>query len=63
MRSLSGHGVLPRDAAWVGSLQSLTAPSFANPLVILIVSMVIGAIAGYIAGQVANALTKKAAAA
>jgi hypothetical protein len=51
-----------QGAAGVGPLQSLTSPSFANPLVILIVSMVIGAIAGYISGQVAGALTKKAAA-
>jgi len=46
-----------------GPLQSLTSPSFANPLVILIVSMVIGALAGYISAQVAGAIGKKPAAA
>jgi Protein of unknown function (DUF1097) len=44
-------------------LGNLTSPSFANPLVILIVSVVLGAILGYISGHVASALTKKAAAA
>ncbi|MGF1609373.1 MAG: DUF1097 domain-containing protein [Kiloniellales bacterium] len=43
-----------------GPLQSLTAASFQNPLVLLIVSMVIGALFGYVSGQVAEALTKKA---
>jgi len=51
------------DMAGTGPLQNLTAPSFANPLVALIVSMVIGAIAGYVSAQIAGALTKKTAAA
>lgn len=42
-------------------LANLTAATFWNPLVMLIVSMVIGAILGYISAQVANALGKKAA--
>ncbi len=42
----------------VGALQSLTSASFANPLVLLIVSMVIGAVFGMISGKVAGALTK-----
>ncbi len=50
------------DIAGTGPLQSLTSPSFANPLVILIVSMVIGALAGYASAQVAGAIGKKAAA-
>jgi hypothetical protein len=49
------------DTAGTGPLQNLTSPSFANPLVLLIVSMILGAIFGYISGQVANALGKKAA--
>ncbi len=49
------------DVAGTGPLQSLTSPSLANPLVLLIVSMVIGAIAGYVSGLAAGALTKKAA--
>jgi len=50
------------DVVGTGPLQSLTAPSLANPLVVLIVSMVIGAIAGYISGLAAGALGKKATA-
>lgn len=41
-------------------LDSLTSPSFANPLVLLIVSLVLGAIGGYLSGQLAGVLTKKA---
>lgn len=44
-----------------GPMYSLTSPSFANPLVIVIVSMVIGAVAGYISAQVAGAIGKKPA--
>jgi hypothetical protein len=46
-----------------GPLQNLTAVSFANPLILLIVSMVLGALFGYASGQLAEALTKKAPAA
>lgn len=51
------------DVPGTGPLLNLTAASFANPLVTLIVSMVLGAIFGYVSGQVAKALTKKVAAA
>src|SRR5947207_3300702 len=34
-----------------GPLQNLGAASFANPLILLIVSMVIGSICGYLSGQ------------
>lgn len=44
-----------------GPLQNLTAATFANPLVLLIVSMVVGALFGYASGQLADALTKKPA--
>ena len=50
------------DVAGTGPLQSLTSPSLANPLVLLIISMVIGAIAGYVSGLAAGALGKKASA-
>jgi hypothetical protein len=49
------------DATGVGPLTSLTAPSFANPLVLLIVSFVLGAVFGLLSGKLAGALTKKAA--
>jgi hypothetical protein len=42
-----------------GPLQNLTAGSFANPLILLIVSLVVGALFGYASGQLAEALTKK----
>jgi len=42
-------------------LANLTSPSFANPLVLLIVSFVLGAIFGLLSGKLAGALTKKAA--
>jgi ABC-type branched-subunit amino acid transport system permease subunit len=35
--------------------------SFANPLILLIVSLVIGAVFGYVSGQIATRLTKQAA--
>src|SRR6516162_5057920 len=37
-----------------GPLQNLTSASFANPLILLIVSMVIGAVLGYLSGQLAK---------
>jgi hypothetical protein len=37
----------PSAAPATGPLQNLVSPSFANPLVLLIVSMVIGALFGY----------------
>ena len=45
-----------------GPLMNLTAVSFANPLILLIVSFVIGAILGYLSGQLAKALTSHGAA-
>ena len=43
----------------MGPLQNLVSPSFANPLVLLIVSMVIGALFGYASDQLAKALPKQ----
>jgi hypothetical protein len=42
-----------------GPLQNLTSASFANPLILLIVSMVIGALFGYASNQLSAALAKK----
>jgi hypothetical protein len=42
-------------------MTNLTSPSFANPLVLLIVSFLIGAIFGFVSGKLAGVLTKKAA--
>jgi len=41
-----------------GPLQNLTSASFANPLVLLIVSLVIGAVFGYASSQLSKALAK-----
>jgi hypothetical protein len=49
----------PSTAPATGPLQNLVSPSFANPLVLLIVSMVIGALFGYASDQLAKALPKK----
>ncbi|MDH2346101.1 DUF1097 domain-containing protein [Bradyrhizobium sp. SSUT77] len=46
----------PSAAPATGPLQNLVSPSFANPLVLLIVSMVIGALFGYASDQLAKAL-------
>jgi hypothetical protein len=43
----------------VGPLKNLTSASFANPLILLIVSLVIGAFFGLFSGKLAGALTKK----
>lgn len=48
--------------AGTGPLQNLGSVSFANPLILLIVSMVIGALLGYLSGQLAKALTSQSAA-
>jgi hypothetical protein len=45
------------------ALENLAAPSFANPLILLIVSMVIGAVFGYLSGELTKLLAKTAAAA
>jgi Protein of unknown function (DUF1097) len=44
------------------ALENLGSVSFANPLILLIVSMVIGAIFGHLSGKLAKALTKSSAA-
>jgi len=49
----------PSAAPATGPLQNLVSPSFANPLVLLIVSMVIGALFGYASNQLAKALPTK----
>jgi hypothetical protein len=49
----------PSEAPSTGPLQNLASVSFANPLVLLIVSMAVGALFGYASGQLAEALTKK----
>ncbi|HEY8015905.1 MAG TPA: DUF1097 domain-containing protein [Dongiaceae bacterium] len=46
-----------------GPLQNLATPSFANPLILLIVSLVLGALFGYVSGQLAKALAAKHASA
>jgi hypothetical protein len=46
-----------------GPLQNLGTASFANPLILLIVSLVLGSIFGYLSGQLAKALGKPATAA
>ena len=46
-----------------GPLQNLGSASFANPLVLLIVSFILGALFGYASGQLAKVLGKQAAAA
>jgi hypothetical protein len=42
-----------------GPLENLTAASFANPLILLIVSLVVGALFGYASNQLTAALAKK----
>ena len=42
-----------------GPLQNLTSASFANPLILLIVSLVLGAIFGMLSNKLAGALAKK----
>ncbi|MFZ5790401.1 MAG: DUF1097 domain-containing protein [Pseudomonadota bacterium] len=49
------------DMPGTGPLENLTAASFANPLVLLIVSLVLGTIGGYLSGQLSAAITKKSA--
>jgi len=49
----------PSAAPGTGPLQNLLSPSFANPLVLLIVSMVVGSLFGYASDQLAKALSQK----
>jgi hypothetical protein len=46
-------------AMGTGPLNSLLAPSFANPLVLLIVSMALGAVFGWISGKIAGLIGAK----
>lgn len=50
----------PSTPPSTGPLQNLTAASFANPLILLIVSLVIGALFGFASSKLAGVLTKKA---
>jgi hypothetical protein len=43
-----------------GPLQNLTGASFANPLILVVVSLVVGALFGFASGKLSGALTKKA---
>jgi hypothetical protein len=43
-----------------GPLQNLTAVSFANPLILLIVSLVVGALFGFASNKLSGVLAKKA---
>lgn len=49
---------VPSTAPSTGPLQNLTSVSFANPVVLLIVSLAIGACFGYASGRLSKALTK-----
>lgn len=44
-----------------GALEKLVAPGFANPLILLIVSMVVGAVFGYLSGELTKILKGRAA--
>ena len=50
----------PSSPPSTGPLQNLTAASFANPLVLIVVSLVIGALFGFASNKLSAALTKKA---
>lgn len=43
----------------VGPLKNLTSGSFANPLILLILSLILGALFGMFSGKLAGSLTKK----
>src|ERR1700691_4565016 len=43
----------------VGPLKNLTSGSFANPLILLILSLILGAVFGMFSGKLAGALTKR----
>lgn len=49
---------VPSSAPSTGPMQNLTSASFANPLVLLIVSMAVGACFGYASGVLSGKLTK-----
>jgi hypothetical protein len=50
----------PSTPPSTGPLQNLTAASFANPLILLIVSLVIGALFGFASNKLSGVLPKKA---
>ena len=50
----------PSTPPSTGPLQNLTAASFANPLILLIVSLAIGALFGFASSTLSGVLTKKA---
>ncbi len=50
----------PSSPPATGPLQNLTAASFANPLVLVVVSLVIGALLGLVSNKLSGALTKQA---
>ena len=50
----------PSSPPSTGPLQNLAAASFANPLILVVVSLVIGALLGSGSNKLAGALTKKA---
>lgn len=49
----------PSSPPSTGPLQNLTAASFANPLILVVVSLVIGALFGFASSKFSGALTKK----
>jgi hypothetical protein len=49
----------PSAEPGVGPLKNLTSGSFANPLILLILSLILGAVFGMVSGKLAGALTKK----
>jgi hypothetical protein len=53
----------PSAAPSTGPLQNLTSPNFANPLILLVVSLAAGALFGWVSGYVAKTLSSKTAAA
>jgi hypothetical protein len=49
----------PSSPPSTGPLQNLTTPSFANPLILLILSLVIGALFGWASNKLSTVLAKK----
>ena len=50
----------PSSPPSTGPLHNLTAASFANPLILVVVSLVVGALFGFASNKLSGALTKKA---
>lgn len=57
--SIVAYSLHHKPAEGAGPLASLFAPSFANPLLLLILSMVIGAVFGYLSAKLADMLASK----